>query len=254
MTILRTLVLAALPALPCPARPTDVLLMIGTPTADAWVHGHYMQSVLRAADHLRQHGVELHYRQTCGHDLAMNRNRLVYESLHIGADFLLQIDSDIGFMADTPWRLLQWRKDMICIPYLSRHDDVLQPNFDVDCTDAVEVQADPPLLSVRSCGGGFLMTSRAWAEAMWGRWPNSVFQFVPDPNKPGDHAEGEDTSACVRWRSLGGTLFCDPTPPLTHWGEWAWQASMLEIADGATPNLPPPHPANWVAVDDLEHP
>ena len=102
-------------------------LMIGTPSADGWVHGHYMQSVLRAADHLRRHDVEFEYRLMRGHDLGLNRCRLLYESLQIGADYLLQVDSDTGFPADAPWRLLQWRRDMICIPYLG-------PGCGVDAT------------------------------------------------------------------------------------------------------------------------
>jgi hypothetical protein len=170
-------------------------LLIGTPSANGWVHGHYMQSVLRAVDDLRRHDVEVEYRLMRSHDLGLNRCRLLYESLQIGADYLLQVDSDIGFPVDAPWRLLQWRKEMICVPYLSRHG-YDEPGFEVE--GAVPVNLDPPLVSVQKCGAGFLMTSRAWGDAMWSRWPNAVFEFRADPSKPGIHAAHEDWIACER--------------------------------------------------------
>jgi len=155
-----------------------------------------------------------------------SRNKLALMSIQKECDYVLWLDSDMVFPADTLKRLLANRDkgDIITGVYYRRVEpyhpvlfDKLEINDQGSTWEDAEVKEG--LFEVEGCGFGCVLT------------PTSIFVDIID--KYGDlfspiHGVGEDLSFCWRARQCGYKIIADPSIPLGHVGHYIVDRSFYE--------------------------
>lgn len=165
------------------------------------------------------------------------RNALVARFLASDASHLMFIDSDIGFSADAVLRLLGHCRPVIGGLYRSKTAE----QEDWVAVFPAGVGGAPPLarrdlttgaVEVLAIGTGFLLIHRDVLVAMAAAYPetlylgedgpmHALFATGIDPNAaPGEGRYlSEDYLFCLRWRAIGGEVWCDPSIRLEHHGQ-----------------------------------
>ena len=160
-------------------------------------------------------------------------NSLVYEARNIlsltaieqNFDYVLWLDSDMVFKADTLAHMLNTittdnKHDMLTGVYYMRkqpHSPVLYKTItEPELTDGhmqkkIETMTDIPdtLFDVEGCGFGCVLTSVPLLKAVWDKFGPA---FSPYP------WASEDMSFCYRVKQLGKKILCDPSIYLGHIG------------------------------------
>ncbi len=149
------------------------------------------------------------------------------------ATHLLFVDADIGFSPDAVFRLLGSGRDVIggAYPRKAQTEDApLAYEFEPLPGGPAKPEAQA---QVASAGTGFLMISRKAARRMANAYPRlkarlgdthelgvaeavMVFDSFTDPTTGRYLADHQ--AFCHRWRALGGEVWLDPTPGLSHVG------------------------------------
>ena len=146
------------------------------------------------------------------------RNRLAYEFLQTGDDFLVFIDADIGWTVDHLRRLLSHGKDVIGGCYPKKVEGGGYVFNDV-------IREDGDLVEVRETGTGFLAIKRSVIEGL-GVVAKSIKMdsgteylecFPVGPDKNG-HYLSEDYGFCALVRKLGIPVWVDRGIRLKHVG------------------------------------
>lgn len=161
------------------------------------------------------------------------RNTLVARFLTSSASHLLFVDSDIGFGADAVLRLLGHGREVIGGLYRSKRLDREEWVAEFTARPDGTLRSEPATgaVEVSMIGTGFLMIRRdvltRMAEAMPGtRYrteegiAHALFDTAVEPGTeagPGRYLS-EDYLFCLRWRAMGGTVWCDPAIGLEHRG------------------------------------
>lgn len=144
------------------------------------------------------------------------RDTLAQAALDMGSDYVLWIDSDMVFPADSLERLLAHDKDMVTALYFKRRGDhapVIYSGMDenggvLTCSD---YPRDGSLFKVWGCGFGMvLMKTEVIRRTV--KETNGL-AFHPFTNMT------EDLSFCYRWNQAGGEIWCDGSLKLGHMGE-----------------------------------
>jgi hypothetical protein len=184
----------------------------------------YMFSILETTTAFGINGIPSHY---CGFrggaDLAYNRNAIAALFLASDCTDLLWIDSDMGWTPEAAMTLFANDKDFICTTCRKKEAAeklVIGPS---EYCGAPDVDG---LIPVTMSGLGFVKTSRRVFERIMREKPElrrlggsagdgldlwRFFMFSGD-------GIGEDLRFSGLWRSLGETVWLDPTIALSHVG------------------------------------
>lgn len=151
----------------------------------------------------------------------MARNELAMKAIHMGADYILWLDSDMVFEPDLMTRLFESLKandaDFVSGLYFKRfppYEPVAYSKFDiVDDETIVEKMTEVPktVTAVGGVGFGCVLMSTALALAVYNEY-NTM--FAPIGNV------GEDIAFCYRAQTLGYKVLLDPSIRCGHVGHY----------------------------------
>jgi len=161
-----------------------------------------------------------------GFTIAENRNYSVIQAIKNESDYLLFIDDDMTFPEDTLERLLRHDKEVIGINSYSR---CLPPNSTVglmndkgeykhpDKYPPFEMKIPNQLFKAYFVGAGVMLIDMK----VFAKLPKPYFTF--QVNAEGKVIHGEDGLFCKSVRGAGMDIWCDPTIPVGHLGEYEYK-------------------------------
>ncbi len=146
-----------------------------------------------------------------------NREDIVTKALQMQSDYILFIDSDMAFPADSLITLLSHHVDIIGVHYNHRSvPPTSVVKLDPECTAGKEViyvkDSATKKFKCRAVGTGFMLIKTAVFRKIKPPW----FFFRPSSHPKG--AIGEDVWFCDRAREQGFDIWCDPTIHIDHIG------------------------------------
>ena len=160
-----------------------------------------------------------------GYTIAENRNYCVVQALKNNSDYLLFVDDDMTFPADTLRRLLSHDKEVIgvnsysrCLP-LSSTVGLMDAKGEYKHPDkhtAWEMQIPDGLFKAYFVGAGVLLIKMT----VFNRIKKPYFKFTTDKN--GQIIHGEDGYFCNQVKKAGMDVWCDGSIPIGHLGEYAF--------------------------------
>jgi len=239
-------------------------ILVGTPAYGGQLTLRFFRSYLKLERALAKAGVGLDI-ATVGNEslIPRARNRIVAE--FIGRpefSHLLFIDADIGFDAATVLGLLEYGKPVtgVACPMKNFYWDEVHAlarkaadgaslksaahHYAVNMLPG-KFEIDRGFLEVAAVGTGFMMVQREVFGTLQARHPelkyrNDVKGYDTDATRGNfwlffdtlhDRESGrylsEDYAFCRRWRDAGGSIYCDIGSRLTHFGNYAFEGSLL---------------------------
>jgi len=206
-------------------------IFIATPAYDGKVHVQYTTSLVDTCKLLEMHGFIPIIRITVGGSLLVaDRNRLIQMFWESEADYMLCIDSDLGWDPLSVVRLIRSGKDFTAGVYPSRDGSsfTFRPDFEED--GKLIICPETSLLKMNYVPAGFMLISRSVIEKMRNHFPE-LYYSPKDPRNPSDSAFlffntelwngefwGEDYVFCRRVREIGIDIWVDPTIQFDHAG------------------------------------
>jgi GT2 family glycosyltransferase len=160
-----------------------------------------------------------------GYTIAENRNYIAFQALNSKSDYLLMIDDDMTFSADTLDKLLANNKDICGVAYHSRGSkdkikivpDIMSiAEVDKGKYINLEEETDPKYKDTFECyatGTGIILIK------------TDVFLKVPQPwfeftyEESGKCKNGEDWNFCFKAKDAGYKIYTDPKIAVGHIGE-----------------------------------
>lgn len=163
------------------------------------------------------------------------RNVLASDALHDGAESLLFIDSDIGFVPHDALRLLARPEPVVAAVYPKKGPRALTSHFAEGVTEVVFGRGATGLYPLRYAATGFLRIRAEVLRRMvedldlplcntqWGRglWPFFLPLVVPQADGR-LHYLGEDWAFSHRLRQVGVTPMADTSVRLWHYGRYGY--------------------------------
>ena len=206
-------------------------VLIATPSYDGQVCGEYLHSMLKAAstvDFELALIVGVHFIDTA-RDIAAAK---LLDSKH---EYLVFIDSDLGWQGDAINQLIAHKKDIVGGAYRIKHDTELYPvTYRTD-----EIQDS--LLRANSLPGGFLCIHRSVIKRMASAYPSyecvvkGAFKRVPalfSRVLMDDRMVSEDIMFCKRAVAAGYDLWLDPNITFGHIGSKAFIGNFSTYLEG----------------------
>lgn len=206
-------------------------IFIGTPAYDGKVHVQYALSLMDTDRLLRMHGFEVIVRMPVGSSLLVaDRNRLTQLFWESGADYMLCVDSDLGWDPRAVLRLLEAQKDFSGGVYPSRDGKgfTFRPAQEKDGRIVVCPQTN--LLKMEYIPAGFMLIKREVIARLRDRFPE-LYYSPKDPRSEKESAFcffdtevwegefwGEDYVFCRRAREVGVDIWVDPLIQFDHAG------------------------------------
>lgn len=210
---------------------------IGTPCYDGKVDLRYHNSFLATAIAFMEHGIQFQILPIPNESLVMRaRNQIVKRFIESGCDYLLWIDSDMGWRAESAIRLLAFGYDLSGVAGPRKADEL---SF---CTNLI----GPPILmdqktgflKAQEIGCGFTLVSRKCIDKMMKKYAKKLtyhdlgmdedFVALYDTSLKDGKFWSEDYTFCHRWTAIGGEVWVDPSQPLAHVGPKAWSGCFGE--------------------------
>lgn len=177
------------------------------------------------------------------------RNNLAARFLASGCDRLFFIDADIGFDAQQVLRMLSHDREVMGGLYRKKSADVVDfaVNFEIAADGSVRRDPETGAIEVKHLATGFLCIKREVIERLIAAHPelryraprrdasapefeHGIFDCFIDPETL--ESLSEDYAFSMRWRALGGELWCDPGIILEHYGTIALSADPMEHLGG----------------------
>ena len=209
-------------------------IFLATPCYAGLAHALFMRSLLALRPACARRRIGLHVELGGGEALiGRARAAMLAKFLASPATHLLFVDADIGFAPEAAFRLLDAGHDVIGGAYPKKAQDPAAPlAYEFEPLAGVHPKPDGHLQAA-DAGAGFLMISRAAAQRMVDAHPAlrarlgdmhelgvaeaaMVFDSFTDP--AGGRYLSDHQAFCHRWRALGGEVWIDLTPGLSHVG------------------------------------
>lgn len=161
-----------------------------------------------------------------GFTIAENRIYSVVQAQKNESDYLLFVDDDMTFPEDTLERLLEHKKEVIGVDSYSR---CLPPSSTVgkmndkgeymhpDKHTPFEMKIPNELFKAYFVGAGVMLIDME----VFKKIPKPYFQF--DINNEGQIVNGEDGTFCEKVKKAGYDVWCDPTIPIGHIGDYEYK-------------------------------
>lgn len=190
-----------------------VRVIIGVPSGSHWWADTAMAFAALAARSARY--VDIILLNGKGSHISKQRNDMVEKALASGADYLLQIDSDMVFPPDALLRLIEHQKDIVGATYNKR----LPPYETLGKMIGPAPNPLPTsgLLEAESMPGGFMLIDLKVFRSIPYPWYFELYDDV----RFSDRCRGEDYSFSAKAREHGFKLWCDLdlTVEMAHIGE-----------------------------------
>ena len=224
--------------------------MIATPVYSG-MQPEFVRSRDAAVAQLTGHGVEVALSYVL-HDslLTHARNSAVAQFTEADFDFLMFIDSDMGFAPDAIMQLLATQKHLVCgvapkkeinweavrraacagvtAERLAAHSGF----FTVNNSAPVTATLKSPVVEVDSAGTGFMLIHRCVFDMLRNDTRKAreldgtelYFFFEEGADDDGRYLS-EDHYFCHKWRKAGGQVFINPFIQLTHTGSYTFRGA-----------------------------
>lgn len=238
-------------ATPTPPPRARTKVYLATPCYGCHMTIPFLISVLGLQSACAQRGIELQI-DFVGNESLVERARCILMARFLKSDstHLLFIDADIGFRAESVFRLVDFDKDVTTAVYSKKSFDwgkvkeklgagtkepVHQTGLDFNINIASDKEAITPegFVKVLDAATGFMLIKRAVLERMTAHYHDelncvndiqgqqikeyvALFQCLIDPHTR--RFLSEDFSFCRRYQQLGGDIWADLASPLSHIG------------------------------------
>lgn len=206
-------------------------VFIATPAYEGKVHVQYAISLSETCTALYLNNINPIIKiPTCGSLLVADRNRLLELFWRSGAEYMLCIDSDIGWNHQDVLRMLCYNKDFVAGVYPSRDgiNFTFRPALNAD--GSIAMCPDTKLLKMEYIPAGFMLIKRSVIAKL--RADYEHLKFSPKHSTNEDDSGycifdtevyegefwGEDYVFCRRVRQSGFDIFVDPSIEFDHAG------------------------------------
>ena len=178
------------------------------------------------------------------------RNRLVSYFMASDCTHLFFIDADVGFDGENILKLISRDKDLIVGSYPKKTIPSTYPSSFLRGGDGkfIRDKTHKSLVAVDHSGTGFFCLKRVVIEKMMEsypelKWDNAFRPAAITENLPANVEEiekycytffdvllesglyhGEDNTFCLRWKRIGGEIWCDTDVHLVHVGRMIYNA------------------------------
>lgn len=155
--------------------------------------------------------------------ITMARNQMAADFLMTDNDRLVFVDSDVSWEPGDLLKLAKHEADVVGGAYRLKQPAIAWPVIWDESKP--ELHAVDGLLEVLSLPAGFLAISRKALERLKAAHPERTYTHMGHKAHAFFHAPfadgrlwGEDAAFCADWRAIGGKVWLDPNPTLTHVG------------------------------------
>lgn len=200
-------------------------ILIGIPCMDT-IKVETMVSLFAASAAIES-PAKLHVQKNCYVHVA--RNKICEEAIKSGASHVMFIDADMQFPAHAIEKLVKEGKDVIGGLYFRRQPPHLPTINELEDGKVViprKFQTDKPF-KVWSVATGFMLISTKVLKKL----EPPYFYF----GKQKGQEIGEDVYFCRKVNDKGFEVWCDPTIPLGHVGEYAFGYQDYKAYDDIRP-------------------
>lgn len=221
-------------------------IFISTPAYDGKVHVQYAIALVDTCRLLEANGYEPIIRiPTCGSLLVADRNRIIQAFWESGAEYLLCLDSDLGWDPQAVLRLLEANKEFSGGVYPARHGRGFTFRPQTDAVGRIGMCAETKLLLMEYIPAGFMLLQRSAIQKMREHFPELYYCPKESTNIPYDSAYclfdtqvydgefwGEDYVFCRRAREAGLEIWVDPLIQFDHAGV---RGALIEVLTDKPP-------------------
>ena len=165
-----------------------------------------------------------------GYTIAENRNYSVVQAQKNKSDYLLFVDDDMTFPKDTLERLLAHDKEVVgvnsysrCLP-LSSTVGLMDEKGEYKHPDKYPIferKIPEELFKCYFVGAGVLLIDTKVFEKI--KKPYFEFTTYKSGEFKGMVKDGEDGTFCKKVKEAGMDVWCDPTIPISHLGEYEYK-------------------------------
>lgn len=169
---------------------------------------------------------DVHFSIQRGPYLDLSREACVTEALTMKSDYLFFIDTDMVFPPDAMGRLLTHAagKDIIGANYYEKRlplvSTLKMPEGEGFATGNIPMPTEP--FPCAAIGTGFMVINLVRLQDCMAA---PYFAYTTDATgvtRAWASGPGEDTAFCLRARKAGLSVWCDPTFPILHSGEYLY--------------------------------
>lgn len=221
-------------------------IFLATPAYDGKVHVQYAIAMAETHTLLASQGIILQVQIHCsGSLITAERNRLLEKFIESDADYLLCIDSDLGWPPMAIMEMIKHDVDIVCGIYPTRKDNMFLFRPCKNENQSV-VKNNKGLLKMEYVPAGFMLIKRHVIEKM--REFHANTKFVPKIQNEQMFSGyalfntevwegefwGEDYYFCRKAREAGFDIWVDPLVEFDHAGT---RGMLLNVLSNARPNL-----------------
>jgi len=215
-------------------------IFIATPAFSGQVTVPYALSLDETTEALKKAGHTV-FRQivTSGSLLVAERNRLTQAFWDSGCDYMLCIDSDLGWPFQAVLAMLEQGKEFICGVYPARGSQGKHFTFRPALTEDSKIVQEKHLLKMEYIPAGFMLINRSVIAKMRDKFPE--LYYCPKDSRDESGAAyclfdtevfegefwGEDYVFCRRAREAGVEIWCDPLIEFDHAGDRGMLTNVL---------------------------
>ena len=238
--------------------------MIATPMYGGMCTGQFMAGVIQTINTLQTAGIQTYFVQLGNESLITRaRNELTRIFLEHNLEYLMFIDSDIGFNGEAVLSLIKADKDIACGIYPKKEVDWVAVEraakegktnlqdysgsfaLNFDATIGQELNADATgCVEVRHGATGFMLIKRHVFEQLSDKVPTYRPSTIKDVN--GNYLKpetkeffatsidesgcllSEDYHFCEIWRKHGGKIHANPSIKLEHVGTYIYSGDIIK--------------------------
>lgn len=202
---------------------TEPTLYVVTPSHLGDFPHEYVQSLI---------GTVLHYSgrimatTVMGSFLPRSRDLCLSRFLKSPCDYLLSVDSDIGWTPEDVQKLIDCNVDLVSGCYVKKDSSNSVPVR--LCKD--ETWSNERMLRAEGIPGGFFLMKREAAQRITDRYSPNIYITDAGEKTTCLHAPilengvyfGEDMAFCRRWRDIGGDIWIRPDVRVKHVGKFVY--------------------------------
>lgn len=191
----------------------DIRVGIGIPCLSSTIHMQTAMSLMQTISTFK-HPISIFFVNNTYLHIA--RKKLAFEAHERKMTHLLFVDSDMSFKGDTLGKLMARKKDIIGVNYNHRSLPLMS-TVRVRTKDGKHMQvAEIPdkLFECDAVATGCMLIDMKVFEKIEKPW----FFYKDDDVLP----IGEDIWFCIQAKKAGFKIWCDPTIPVTHVGEYEY--------------------------------
>ena len=206
-------------------------ILIVTPAYDGFVYVPYAIALAETHTLLASLGYGIEIKINVGGSLLVaERNRLTEAFYHSDADYMLCIDSDLGWSPLAVKDMLEKDEEFVAGVYPSRRENIFTFRPSTNDDKSIVVNPEKKLLEMEYIPAGFMLIKRSVIEKMRNKFPELYFE----PKSPHSTASkgycffntelrngefwGEDYPFCRLAREAGVRIWVDPMIEFDHFG------------------------------------